>query len=98
MSKNSSHLASRKWKKQRELVFRTMGHDCYICGEYATAIDHVISRKRGGGDNLENLAPICKPCNSRKGSKEYSVFLGRTATPPVLGSYRDWETDRKSVV
>ena len=61
MSKNSSHLASRKWKKQRELVFRTMGHDCYICGEYATAVDHVISRKRGGGDNLENLAPICKP-------------------------------------
>ena len=45
MSKNSSHLASRKWKKQRELVFRTMGHDCYICGEWADAVDHVISRK-----------------------------------------------------
>lgn len=84
MSKNSSHLASRKWKKQRELVFRTMGHDCYICNEWADAVDHVISRKRGGGDGLENLAPICKKCNSRKGSKEYSVFLGRTATPPVF--------------
>ena len=84
MSKNSSHLASRKWKKQRELVFRTKGRECYICKEYATAVDHVISRKRGGGDNLENLEPICKSCNSRKGSKEYSVFLGRTATPPVF--------------
>lgn len=77
-------LGSRKWKKQRELVFRTKGHDCYICGEFATAIDHVISRKRGGGNNIENLEPICKSCNSRKGSKEYSVFLGRKATPPVF--------------
>ena len=86
MSKNNQELTSRKWKKQRELVFRTKGRECYICREYATAVDHVISRKRGGGNNIENLEPICKICNSRKGSKEYSVFLGRTPTPPVFFS------------
>ena len=61
-----------------------MGHDCYICGEWADAVDHVISRKRGGSDDLSNLSPICRACNSRKGSKEYAVFLGKKATPPVF--------------
>jgi 5-methylcytosine-specific restriction endonuclease McrA len=83
VKKPRKELTSRKWKKQRELVFRTKGHDCYVCGEWADAIDHVISAKRGGGDNIENLEPICKRCNSRKGSREYGVFLGRTPTPPV---------------
>jgi len=83
-SKRRKELGSHKWKKQRELVFRTKGHDCYICGEWATAIDHVISAKRGGGNDLENLEPICKSCNSKKGSREYSLFLGRTPTPPVF--------------
>ena len=84
--KRKRELGSRQWKKQRELVFRTKGHDCYICGEWADAVDHVISAKRGGGSNIENLEPICKRCNSRKGSREYGVFLGRTPTPPVFSS------------
>jgi len=85
-AKRKTHLGSRKWKKQREIVFRTKGRDCYICGEWADAVDHVISAKRGGGDDLENLEPICKKCNSRKGSKEYAVFLGRQATPASFSS------------
>ena len=82
--KNNKPLSTRRWKKQRELVFRIMGHDCYICGEWADAVDHVISRKRGGSDDLSNLSPICKRCNSRKGSREYAVFLGKQSTPPVF--------------
>ena len=67
--KRKRELGSRKWKKQRELVFRMKGHDCYICGEWADAVDHVISAKRGGGNELENLEPICKKCKivKRKG-------------------------------
>ena len=84
MPKNNKPLSTRKWKKQRELVFRTMGHDCYICGEWADAVDHVIPRKRGGSDDLSNLCPICRVCNSRKGSREYAVFLGVKSTPPVF--------------
>ena len=37
--KRKRELGSRQWKKQRELVFRTKGHDCYICGEWADALD-----------------------------------------------------------
>ena len=83
LPKNNKPLSTRKWKNQRQLVFRVKGRECYICKEWADAVDHVISRKRGGGDNIENLEPICKSCNSRKGSKEYAVFLAKKAPDPL---------------
>lgn len=82
MAKHKDQLTNYKYRKQRELVFRTKGHDCYICGEWATAIDHVVPRKLGGTNDMDNLEPICKPCNSKKGAKPF--FLGATATPPVF--------------
>jgi hypothetical protein len=30
----------------------------------AWAQDHIVPRKRGGGDGIENLAASCHPCNS----------------------------------
>lgn len=81
-SNKRKHLATRQWRKQRELVFRTKGHDCYLCGEWANAIDHVTPAKLGGTDDLDNLEPICSRCNSRKGAKPF--FLGTTPTPPAF--------------
>lgn len=82
MAKRNSELTTYKFKQQRELVFRTKGHDCYLCGEWATAIDHVIPRKLGGTHDLDNLEPICLRCNSKKGAKP--VFLGSASTPLAL--------------
>jgi hypothetical protein len=38
-------------------------------------IDHIISIKHGGGDNLENLAYSCAPCNRAKGTDIGTVLL-----------------------
>lgn len=37
-------------------------------------IDHIISQKHGGGDELENLAYACPHCNQYKGT-DLSTFL-----------------------
>lgn len=42
---------------------------CYLCGEGATEVDHVVPRHRGGGEK-DNLKPICRRCHAHKSSME----------------------------
>jgi len=79
-------LNSRKYRAHKERVFNRDGRICRYCGsdEEPLHIDHIISRKRGGTHDLENLQVLCKSCNLRKSSKEEGVFLAQVATPPVF--------------
>jgi hypothetical protein len=48
---------------------------CVYCGQPSTAIDHIEPVVRGGSDRWDNLAPICKVCNSSKRSKPLLAAL-----------------------
>ena len=53
---------------------------CVYCGQYAETWDHVFaivqkSQFSGHGHRLGNLLPCCKPCNSKKGNKDWKSFL-----------------------
>ncbi len=58
----------RRWRKLRLLVL----HEeplCRMCREIgkttlATVVDHIKPRSDGGGNERENLQPLCAPCHN----------------------------------
>lgn len=67
-------------EKDRTFVTKRASHCCEYCRLHerymflAFEIDHIISLKHGGGNELENLAYACSHCNQYKGS-DLATFL-----------------------
>lgn len=44
-------------------------HRCASCGEESfLTVDHIKPRAAGGTDALDNIQPLCRSCNTSKGS------------------------------
>ena len=64
---------------------------CVYCGKAAETWDHVHATVKGSvfsghGHRLGNLLPCCKPCNSKKGNKDWQQYLLQM---PVEASARE---------
>ena len=54
----------------RNYVFTKYGRECLCCGSAEKiALDHVVPITKGGADDVGNLQPLCRSCNSKKGTK-----------------------------
>ncbi|CAB4194697.1 HNHc domain containing protein [uncultured Caudovirales phage] len=62
------HYNSKQYKDNRAQVLAD-NPQCYICGRNAQTVDHLLEVDRGGTHDIENLAPCCTSCNSRRGQK-----------------------------
>lgn len=62
----------RAWRKLRQRVLVRDSYACQLrlqaCTEYATEVDHKLSRMLGGDDSMENLQASCRNCNLLKGA------------------------------
>lgn len=64
-SKACSYTAKLRIK---ELVYKLHGKSCLCCGtDKNLSLDHIIPIHKGGKNEIDNLQPLCKPCNSKKG-------------------------------
>ena len=78
-------LQSTEWKRIRLEILQRDQYTCYMCGDTANEVDHIIPRSRNGSDEPENLAAACRRCNNAKSGKVAKpVFLTTTPTPPDL--------------
>jgi 5-methylcytosine-specific restriction endonuclease McrA len=68
-----------RWRKIRERVLVRDNYTCYYCACEATTVDHIVPRRLGGDDSMDNLVAACKKCNYSKGGR----FFESTATPPT---------------
>ena len=69
--------STRSWRRLRALVLDRDAHRCtlplasgQLCGAFATHVDHVVPRSKGGSDALSNLRAACRPCNLRRGDRQ----------------------------
>jgi 5-methylcytosine-specific restriction endonuclease McrA len=57
-------------KEELILKFKECGDACVHCGtEEKLSVDHIVPLKLGGTNYIENIQPLCTPCNSRKGAR-----------------------------
>ena len=62
------------------LATRASYHDlCVYCLAPATQRDHVEALMPGGTNDIENIVPACKSCNSSKNAKPLLVWLASRA-------------------
>ena len=59
--------------ENRKLLYGEQGGDCNGCGTHFAPqhleVDHIIARRQGGTNHLENLQLLCGSCNRIKGDR-----------------------------
>lgn len=74
-------LDSKEWKSLRLLAIDKYGLVCLCCGrsnsrKFPINIDHIKPRKLFPelALNIDNLQPLCGPCNKRKGNFDFTDY------------------------
>ena len=81
ISASGIHTAS-EWRSLKEQY----GHRCFYCGKPSQRLtrDHLVPLSRGGDDDIINIVPACRSCNSRKGPRtieEFAEYLASLSSP-----------------
>ena len=63
---NGGSFTAQEWNA----LCKKYGNKCLCCKRRRKlTADHVIPVSKGGTSNIENIQPLCGPCNSSKGTK-----------------------------
>lgn len=66
-SNRKKSKSNSKFKKIRPYVFSRDGYKCVKCGSKSKLhIHHIVHRKDGGSDEINNLQTLCNACHSEE--------------------------------
>lgn len=88
-SLSGTSFTSDEWRTIK--AFYAPDDRCIACGSLSVLHkDHVIPVSKGGENNISNIQPLCKSCNSQKGSKYIDYRSdGGTFARSLLGGIND---------
>lgn len=71
---------------------RQYGWKCLACGRSnrKLTVDHIIPISRGGGSNISNIQPLCKPCNSSKGNYHTTDYRKMSKASKIIKQLKFW--------
>ena len=77
--RNGGSFTYQEWEELK----RHYKYTCLRCGrqepDIQLTVDHVIPLHKGGSNFIENIQPLCKPCNSAKHTKATDYRLSTSA-------------------
>ena len=83
------------YKEIKEFLYKKQNHICNGCGKEKYIedfdIDHIIPKKAGGGDFMENYQLLCHHCNVMKGDKPMEFLLQRVEVIRKMRKYTSFE-------
>lgn len=77
-------------KKDIENLLAATGRKCCICGTlHNVQVHHIIEKKQGGSDEIENAIPLCPSCHDRVHVKPSTGRTTRDYSPEELRLHRN---------
>lgn len=81
-ARSSSSLNRKAWRAFTRWLMHNGFESCQLCGNKKNlTFDHIWPWIRGGGNEMENMAILCKTCNEKKGSRVSEVQLKHCEWP-----------------
>jgi hypothetical protein len=80
------------WRRLRKTALQRDGYQCTTPGCHGTdrlTVDHIVSRRAGGADELTNLRTLCGRCDGQVKELASGVRRGGGADPRATGCHPD---------
>lgn len=75
---------------KRYSIYARYGGHCAYCGQHMKqknmTVDHLVPQSGGGGNNIENLMPSCRDCNTAKAADNLEMLRISLAWPSLRPS------------